>query len=188
MKRMSSLHVISALLAVTTACGAGQEGAAPSASTASSAVVSEQAERPHFDCGRNHGDFDGDGVSEAVEDQLEIARKAVCKFRRVEAALAAGYHDTGLPCIPGQGYHFIKDSLVGTTNIREPSVLMYTLSGELNSPEWVAPIDSFPVPPSIFGQTMHADDDLGLWILHVWVWKPNPNGVFEDVNPTVTCP
>ena len=46
----------------------------------------------------------------------------------------------------------------------------------------------FPTPPSIFGQQMHIEDELGLWILHVWVWKLNPNGVFNDVNPDVTCP
>jgi hypothetical protein len=35
---------------------------------------------------------------------------------------------------------------------------------------------------------MHSEDELGLWILHVWVWRLNPNGVFDDVNPNVTCP
>jgi hypothetical protein len=96
--------------------------------------------------------------------------------------------NTGLPCIPGQGYHYIKNSLVGTTDIRHPSVLMYTKDGHLNSPEWVAPVSDFPTPPSIFGQVMHSEDELGLWIQHVWVFKRNPDGVFEDVNPKVTCP
>ena len=142
--------------------------------------------------GRKHdgclGRTDFDGVSHRVESELNIARRAVCKFRRIEAALDAGFVDTGLPCIPGQGYHFIRNDLVGTTNIREPSVLMYDKDGNLNGPEWVAPIAGFPTPPSIFGRQMHADDDLGLWIQHVWVWKLNPDGVFEDVNPDVTCP
>jgi hypothetical protein len=112
----------------------------------------------------------------------------VCKYRHLSAALADGYTNSGLPCVPGQGYHYIKSSLVGTTDIRHPSVLMYTADGHLNSPEWIAPESAFPTPPSIFGQTMHSEDELGLWILHVWVWKLNPNGVFNDVNPKVTCP
>jgi hypothetical protein len=29
---------------------------------------------------------------------------------------------------------------------------------------------------------------LGWYILHAWVWKNNPAGMFEDWNPTVTCP
>jgi hypothetical protein len=28
----------------------------------------------------------------------------------------------------------------------------------------------------------------GVWILHAWVHKSNPSGVFEDFNPNVTCP
>ena len=86
-----------------------------------------------------------------------------------------------------QTRHFRK-GCTWTTDIRRPPVLMYTKDGDLNSPEWVAPISDFPTPPSIFGQTMHSEDELGLWILHVWVWKLNSNGVFNDENPAVTCP
>jgi len=194
MKSASSI-LVSVVLAILAACG-GQPAA--SQATSQDALLAS-ADDPHG--GREHeghghsrkhdecmGPADFDEVSPRIEAQLNIARRAVCKFRRVEAALDAGFVDTGLPCIPGQGYHFIKNSLVGTTDIREPSVLMYDKDGNLNSPEWVAPLDGFPTPPSIFGETMHADDDLGLWIQHVWVWKLNPAGVFEDVNPNVTCP
>jgi hypothetical protein len=183
MKR-TSFHLLSGLIALVTACGAGQEGGAPGVTATPEALSSASRSHPHLDC----APADFDGVPEEIEDQLEIARKSVCRFRRIEAALAAGYHDSGLACVPGQGYHFIKDSLVGTFNIREPSVLMYTSSGDLNGPEWIAPVSTFPTPPSIFGQTLHAEDELGLWILHVWVWKLNPNGVFDDINPNVTCP
>jgi hypothetical protein len=27
----------------------------------------------------------------------------------------------------------------------------------------------------------------GLYVLHAWVWKNNPSGLFEDWNPAVTC-
>jgi hypothetical protein len=179
MKRMSSCRAMSVMLAVVTACGAGQEG---SASTPA-ALSSDARTNPHLDCGPE--DF---GQSPEIESQLDVARKSICRYRRIEAALAAGYHDSGLACEPGQGYHFIKDDLVGTTDIRHPSVLMYTKDGDLNSPEWIAPKAAFPEPPSIFGQVMHSEDELGLWIVHVWVWKQNSNGVFDDHNPNVTCP
>jgi len=195
MKSLTMSLAVSVVLAVLTACG-DVPGAAPPASDATSSGAlraksggkpegGDEQDKKHDDC-MPRADFDG--VPSRIEAQLNIARRAVCKFRRVEAARAEGFVDTGLPCIPGQGYHFIKNSLVGTTDIREPSVLMYDKDGNLNSPEWVAPLDGFPTPPTIFGQVMHADDDLGLWIQHVWVWKLNPNGVFEDVNPNVTCP
>jgi hypothetical protein len=195
MKSVSTCLAVSVVFAMLAACG-GAPGAAPPGSddTSSNALQAasndkrggeDDHDRKHDDCMRP-ADFDG--VPRHIAAQLNIARRAVCKFRRVEAARAEGFVDTGLPCIPGQGYHFIKNSLVGTTDIREPSVLMYDKDGNLNSPEWVAPLDGFPTPPTIFGQVMHADDDLGLWIQHVWVWKLNPAGVFEDVNPNVTCP
>jgi hypothetical protein len=28
---------------------------------------------------------------------------------------------------------------------------------------------------------------LGIWYLHVWIWEPNPSGLFADWNPSVTC-
>ena len=179
MKSVSTTLAVSAVLAMLAACGGGPGAAPPGADATALQAVS------HDDC-MPPADFDE--VPRHIAAKLNIARRAVCKFRRVEAARAEGFVDTGLPCIPGQGYHFIKNSLVGTTDIREPSVLMYDKDGNLNSPEWVAPLDGFPTPPTIFGQVMHADDDLGLWIQHVWIWKLNPAGVFEDVNPNVTCP
>jgi hypothetical protein len=140
-----------------------------------------------------HGDdcpgrADFDEVSEKVEAELNVARRAMCRYRRLEAALADGYVNTGLPCIPGQGYHYVKSSLAGTTDIRRPPVLMYTAGGDLNGAEWVAPVTSFPAPPAVFGQPEHREDARGPWSLHVWVWKLNPNGAFDDVNPGVTCP
>ncbi len=190
MKLVSACLVISG--ALIAACGQAPDVPTADASaglTASShgsnAGEDEAEDEGHGRCPKA---VDFEGVSERLERQLNIARHAVCKYRRIEAALAAGYVNSGLPCVPGQGYHYIKGDLVGTTDIRRPSVLMYTADGELNGPEWIAPESDFPTPPSIFGQTLHSEDELGLWILHVWVWKLNPNGVFDDVNPHVTCP
>jgi len=165
------------------ACGGADLG--NTGGPASPGLVRQTDGRGPSDC-PDRADFDT--VSEKIEAQLNNARKAVCRYRRIEAALADGYVNTGLACVPGQGFHYIKNSLVGTTDIRHPPVLMYTAGGDLTSPEWVAPIASFPTPPRVFGESEHADDDLGLWILHVWVWNLNPNGVFEDVNPNVACP
>lgn len=199
MKSVSTSLVVAVILAFVAACG----GSAPAAATRTSRdALRAEHDDPHGggpwdkddrdDHDRKHdgcmAPADFDEVSPKIEAELNIARRAVCKFRRIEAALDAGFVNTDLPCIPGQGYHYIKNSLVGTTPIREPSVLMYDKDGNLNSPEWVAPLAGFPTPPVIFGLAMHADDDLGLWIQHVWVWKLNPNGVFNDVNPNVTCP
>src|SRR4051812_2685205 len=184
--------LVCGLFASVAACGGAMKGNTAESQSplsdfnAAHGVDDDIADKGDKDDCLKRADFDT--VSERIEAQLNIARRAVGKYRRLEAALADGYVNTGLACVPGQGYHYIKNSLVGTTDIRHPSVLMYTANGQLNSPEWVAPESVFPTPPSIFGQTMHSEDELGLWIQHVWVWKLNPNGVFEDVNPNVTCP
>jgi hypothetical protein len=44
-------------------------------------------------------------------------------------------------------------------------------------------------PPSLFGYEFHPHSFLPVHILHVWVWKDNPSGMFEDFNPKVgACP
>ncbi len=185
MEKLMSRFLAAAGLAFMVACGGTAGGNSADTSSLNTRTADATAKEDH-DCPPGRVDFAG--VSPRINAELNTARRAVCKYRDLAAALADGYVNSGLPCIPGQGYHYIKSSLVGTTDIHHPSVLMYTADGHLNSPEWIAPESDFPTPPSIFGQTMHSEDELGLWILHVWVWKLNPNGVFDDVNPGVTCP
>ncbi len=44
-------------------------------------------------------------------------------------------------------------------------------------------------PPTLFGVSFHRHPSLPLWVLHAWVWKDNPAGVFADWNPAVRmCP
>jgi hypothetical protein len=35
------------------------------------------------------------------------------------------------------------------------------------------------------GQTLHAHPYLPVYVLHAWVWKSNPSGMFADYNPDV---
>ena len=42
-------------------------------------------------------------------------------------------------------------------------------------------------PPVLFGQHFHLNPVAGIWALHVWLWKHNPSGMFDDWNPNVTC-
>jgi hypothetical protein len=34
---------------------------------------------------------------------------------------------------------------------------------------------------------MRPNEAFGLWTLHVWLFKHNPNGLFADWNPLVRC-
>src|SRR5690606_17142716 len=36
-------------------------------------------------------------------------------------------------------------------------------------------------------QHLHLNEPLGVYVLHAWVFKDNPAGIFEDWNPDVSC-
>jgi hypothetical protein len=42
-------------------------------------------------------------------------------------------------------------------------------------------------PPTFFGATFQREDEPGVFGLHVWIWQHNPNGMFAEGNPRVTC-
>ena len=67
----------------------------------------------------------------ATLQELAMARKATAKYHDVSAAEADGYVDIGL-YLPGEGYHWVKSSLIdGTFDPSQPEVLLYApVSGE----------------------------------------------------------
>ena len=43
--------------------------------------------------------------------------------------------------------------------------------------------------PTLLGQRFTYLPSLGVWVLHAWIWKPNPAGIFTNYNPAVgQCP
>ena len=34
----------------------------------------------------------------------------------------------------------------------------------------------------------YCHEVLKLWVLHAWLWKDNPTGMFSPTNPKVKCP
>lgn len=52
-----------------------------------------------------------------------------------------------------------------------------------------------PVPrPQLYGQQFDdtnlarfGDPNTNVWTLHAWIWKPNPDGMFDPWNTRVTC-
>lgn len=42
-------------------------------------------------------------------------------------------------------------------------------------------------PPVLMGHEFHPVPAAGIWGLHAWVWKHNPDGMFADWNPEVSC-
>lgn len=103
---------------------------------------------------------------------------------------------------PGaMGVHFLNMNLVGPKlDSTKPQVLLYEpVNGKLvlTGAEWFMPAQLSKTPPTILGHQLmgpmegHAPimpAELHHWDLHVWLYKNNPNGMFEPTNPAVKCP
>ena len=165
--------------------------------------------------GTGHGQHATTSAPTATQKRdLAQVRRATARFHDVDAAIAAGYergwvNGSGVRIIAGcvanptagaMGYHYFNKELMADdeVNLLEPEVLVYATGddGELQlvAVEWAArgPNSNPPgpaEPPIVMGMEMHIlVPAVGFHIMHAWVWKPNPAGMFEDWNPKVSCP
>lgn len=135
----------------------------------------------------------------AGQDDLAQARQATAAYHDLGAATADGYAKL-LPCfdlpgVGGMGQHYVKTALLtGTVEAAKPQALVYEVDGDrlqLGAVEYIIPIAMWhsATPPSLYGKSFTRLDSLGLWALHAWIWKPNPDGMFANYNPSVKlCP
>jgi hypothetical protein len=98
------------------------------------------------------------------------------------------------------GYHYFNAELMAdlTTDALQPEALVYAPREDgglkLAAVEWVVRGPNSNPPgtseqPFVLGMGMHIlNPAVGFWLMHAWVWKPNPAGMFEDWNPEVACP
>lgn len=137
---------------------------------------------------------------------VAAVRQATAQFRNADAALAAGYINTG-NCVSGKdagamGVHFVNPPLLfddGSIDVATPEVLVYEPlpNGNLKlvAVEFISLDDGDPTTgsPVLMGQLLNyagSPNRYGLPAsheLHVWAWKRNPFGTFSDWNPLVTC-
>jgi hypothetical protein len=140
----------------------------------------------------------GQGQSELAE-----ARQGTAKFHKVAHAEAGGYESTldllgcfENPAVGGMGLHYLNAGLLdATVEAAAPEALVYEMrdNGKLKlvGLEYLVPEDLVDPdnPPELFGHQFHPHGVLPFWILHVWIWRPNPSGMFNDFNPAVAlCP
>jgi hypothetical protein len=139
---------------------------------------------------------DGNRYGPGVMQLVAQTRQATDKYHDPAVAIADGYTDTGdcvsIPGVGGMGVHFVHFGLVdGTFDPLQPEALMYEIKNDgsyklvgfeylyngTSAPSFAGQIDFHLLPLPV------AD-----YALHVWAWKANPTGLFEDWNPNVTCP
>ena len=142
---------------------------------------------------------------EVLKDLAKV-RKATAKYHDVEQAIADGYVADPV-CVPGMGFHYINYDLLmnPTPDLTQPEILLYVPSEngmKLVGVEYMLPIggpdedipDSPPPAPVLFGVPYdgpmigHGQGQPPHYDLHVWVWHPNPDGMFAMFNQQVSCP
>jgi len=137
-------------------------------------------------------------------NDLAKIRRATAKFHRPEAAKTAGYdlrpgldHCFTNPGVGGMGFHYIDvAALDAQVDLLHPEAMVYIPSPDglqLGAVEYIVPQDQWDAtgstePPMLMDMHLHLNPSLHVYVLHAWVWKKNPSGVWEDWNPTVSCP
>lgn len=132
-----------------------------------------------------------------IERAVTVLRRATAKYQDLNVALSDGFvllH----PCEvrPGEGVvgavYVNLARLDGTFDLDRPEALVYEESpnaAALVAAEFAIPYALWTKnePPSFLGQTFQTEDEFGVFALHVWIWRANPNGLFAEANPTVSC-
>ena len=160
--------------------------------------------------GGGHGGEVPGGLPPETRQQLKEVREATEAFRDIDAALAAGYERTPTnecaldPKYGGMGIHYGNPDLIadGVLDPLKPEVLVYqpTRHGHLRlgaveyfKPDADQDLDTNDDLPSLFGVPFdgpmlgHEPGMPKHYDLHVWLYRPNPAGLFAAWNPTVTC-
>lgn len=140
------------------------------------------------------------GYSGAAVDGVVRLRAATKTFTVLDNAVAAGYPREVKDCIVHEhhgamGYHHLNTKYVDGTLVPEhPQFLLYQRlengTYQLNGAEFIVPYRFWArdsTPPVFMGQTLLREDAFKYWYLHVWAWNANPDGLFADFNPNVSC-
>lgn len=142
------------------------------------------------------------GAAPAELAGLLAARRATRPFKDLGVAQQAGYdflfmdmcmEDESPDDLGGMGYHWVDTTLLDAhLDVTRPEALLYEPLRDgrvrLVGLEYVVPAAAWTAstPPTLLGQELRLNQ-FGLWALHVWVWTPNPSGIYADWNPRVSC-
>jgi hypothetical protein len=142
--------------------------------------------------------------------QLDDLRVATAKYHDLSVALADGFTPfsttggTTPTCFDhsgqgGMGVHYVHD-IDDKVDAMDPEAMVYEVADpdhlRLVAVEYIVPANFVEDAsgkvvnlPNVLGQDFHKNTDLGVYVLHAWIWEDNPAGVHADFNPNVgPCP
>jgi hypothetical protein len=180
------LRNLVSLAAVLAGCQTPDTTVTTPKTPAAPAVV---AEIPH------HASVVQKAADQLSGEQLAQVRRATSRYHDYRNALADNYQENIV--LPNMGKHFLKDSLVDARfDAEHPELLVYApVDGRLVlvAVEYAVPQSLTATAPEGFEGdadewTLFAptpDPDVKLWTLHAWIWRHNPDGMFNPTNKEV---
>ena len=133
-----------------------------------------------------------------VDGAIAMLQRVTARYHNVNNAIRDGFvllH----PCEerPGEGpvgtvYVHIGRLMDGVISAQVPDALIYEPRNGylyLAGAEFAIPYALWPgqQPPTFQGATFQREDEFGVYALHAWVWIQNPNGLFAETNPRLSC-
>ncbi len=147
-------------------------------------------------------------ISPEIGQLVDQVRQSTANFRDFNSIGDAGYTKL-LDCfvnrqVGGMGQHYVNGNLLGddVADPMKPEALVYepTQDGQMIlvafeylifASKW-DPNNTGRPAPTVFGRPMHLMTNIPntppVWALHLWLWTDNPDGIFSDFNPIVSCP
>ncbi len=141
----------------------------------------------------------------ALPPELAAVRDALMKYQDPFAAVRDGYLST-VGCVAyesgGMGVHFLNPAHIGPVpDPAKPPILVYEPEADgrlrLVAAEWFVPLATgVRERPTLFGRPFDGPmagheplmpRALHHYDLHVWLFRANPAGLFNPVNPEVRC-
>ena len=155
------------------------------------------------------------GQAATEQAVLDSLRSALKKYEDPVVAIHDGYFST-LGCVTigragaagevpykvgGMGVHFLNVQAIGpVASPDHPQVLIYEPNGDklrLVAAEWFIPLATgvkerpallgHPFDGPMMGHHPLMPAQMTHWDLHVWLYKPNPLGMFAPTNPNIKC-
>ncbi len=162
------------------------------------ALVSACADRPPLAPSLDAATPMAARAASGLDADITVMRRASAKYQDLDVAVKDGFvllH----PCeqresgAVGAVYVHMGRLVDGVIDPQLPDALIYAPDGagrpRLVGVEFAIPYSMWTDPgaPEYLGNAFQPEDEFGVWALHAWVWRANPDGMFAESHPFISC-